>query len=104
MSGRLAGAESPARKVLAIREADPRANGIVAFLALASDLPDVALEQLEGSLDRDPRDLELRSLAAAAYYLKDVTAGFRGKMVMGKDGMLFSLPANKDNIERRDLL
>lgn len=39
-----------------------------------------------------------------AYYLKDVTAGFRGKMVMGKDGMLFSLPANKDNIERRDLL
>ncbi|WP_422345477.1 MBL fold metallo-hydrolase [Parasphingorhabdus sp.] len=39
-----------------------------------------------------------------AYYLKDVPSGFRGKMVIGKDGMLFSLPANKDNIERRDLL
>lgn len=38
------------------------------------------------------------------YYLKDVTADFRGKIVMGKDGMLFILPANKDNIERRDLL
>ncbi|MEP2102466.1 MAG: MBL fold metallo-hydrolase [Parasphingorhabdus sp.] len=39
-----------------------------------------------------------------AYYLEGVTASYRGKMVMGKDGMLFSLPANKDNIERGDLL
>ncbi len=38
------------------------------------------------------------------YYLKDVTTGFGGEMVMGKDGMLFILPANTDNIERRDLL
>lgn len=38
------------------------------------------------------------------YYLKDVTASFGGQIVMGKDGMLFGLPANKGNIERRDLL
>ncbi|QTD54916.1 MBL fold metallo-hydrolase [Parasphingorhabdus cellanae] len=38
------------------------------------------------------------------YYLKDVTAGFRGKIVMGKDGMLFSLPADSDHIGRSDLL
>jgi ribonuclease Z len=39
-----------------------------------------------------------------AYYLKDVPSGFRGKMVMGKDGMLFSLPANKNSIGQDDLL
>lgn len=39
-----------------------------------------------------------------AYYLKDVPSGFRGKMVMGKDGMLFSLPANQDSIKQDDLL
>jgi ribonuclease Z len=39
-----------------------------------------------------------------AYYLKDVPSGFRGKMVIGKDGMLFSLPANKNSIKQDDLL
>ncbi len=70
-SGRLSAAEPAALKVLAVREHDPRANGILAFLALASSQPDAALEQVRSSLERDPADLELRSLAAAAYYLSD---------------------------------
>jgi len=39
-----------------------------------------------------------------AYYLKGVDAAYDGPVVLGKDGMLFSLPANKDSIERGDLL
>lgn len=39
-----------------------------------------------------------------SYYLKGVDAAFDGPVVLGKDGMLFSLPANKDSIERGDLL
>jgi ribonuclease Z len=38
-----------------------------------------------------------------AYYMKGVDAAFDGPAVLGKDGMLFSLPANKDSIERGDL-
>ena len=38
------------------------------------------------------------------YYLKGVNAAFDGSVVLGQDGMLFSLPANKDSIERGDLL
>ena len=39
-----------------------------------------------------------------AYFLKGVDAAYDGPVVLGKDGMLFSLPANKDSIERSDLL
>jgi ribonuclease Z len=39
-----------------------------------------------------------------SYYLKGVDAAFDGPVVLGQDGMLFSLPANKDSIERGDLL
>ena len=39
-----------------------------------------------------------------SYYLKGVDAAFDGPVVLGEDGMLFSLPANKDSIERGDLL
>ncbi|WP_373490627.1 MBL fold metallo-hydrolase [Parasphingorhabdus sp.] len=38
------------------------------------------------------------------YYLKGVDAAYDGPVVLGKDGMMFSLPANKDSIERSDLL
>jgi ribonuclease Z len=38
------------------------------------------------------------------YYMKGVSQAFDGPVVLGKDGMLFSLPANQDNIERGDLL
>jgi len=39
-----------------------------------------------------------------SYYLKGVAAVFDGPVMLGRDGMLFSLPANKDSIERGDLL
>ncbi|HEY9091266.1 MBL fold metallo-hydrolase [Parasphingorhabdus sp.] len=39
-----------------------------------------------------------------SYYLKDVDAVFDGKVVLGEDGMLFTLPANKDSIEQDQLL
>jgi ribonuclease Z len=39
-----------------------------------------------------------------SYYLKGVDAAYDGPVVLGKDGMLFSLPANKDSIEQGDLL
>ena len=38
------------------------------------------------------------------YYLKGVADAYGGPIVLGKDGMLFSLPANKTSIERDDLL
>jgi ribonuclease Z len=40
----------------------------------------------------------------AAYFMKGVDAAYDGPVVLGKDGMLFSLPANKDSIERGNLL
>ncbi|WP_417613590.1 MBL fold metallo-hydrolase [Parasphingorhabdus sp.] len=39
-----------------------------------------------------------------SYYLKGVDAAYDGPVVLGEDGMLFSLPANKDSIEQGDLL
>jgi len=39
-----------------------------------------------------------------SYYLKGVDAAYAGPVVLGHDGMLFSLPANKDSIERGALL
>lgn len=39
-----------------------------------------------------------------AYYLKGVDAVFDGPVLVGEDGMLFSLPANKDSIEQDQLL
>ncbi|MGB5725376.1 MAG: MBL fold metallo-hydrolase [Parasphingorhabdus sp.] len=39
-----------------------------------------------------------------AYFMEGVDAAFDGPVVLGKDGMLFSLPANQDSIERDDLL
>lgn len=38
-----------------------------------------------------------------AYYMKGISDAYQGPAVLGKDGMLFSLPANKDSIERGDL-
>ena len=38
------------------------------------------------------------------YYLKDVKQAYDGPVVLGKDGMLFSLPANQDGIEQSNLL
>ena len=38
------------------------------------------------------------------YYLKGVSDAYDGPVVLGKDGMLFSLPANKNNIIEDDLL
>lgn len=39
-----------------------------------------------------------------AYYLKGVNDAFSGTTVLGQDGMLFSLPANKNSIEQDELL
>ena len=39
-----------------------------------------------------------------AYYLKGVSDAYQGPVVLGEDGMLFSLPANKNSIEQDDLL
>ncbi len=39
-----------------------------------------------------------------AYFMKGVNSDYDGPVVLGKDGMLFSLPANKDSIEQGDLL
>ena len=39
-----------------------------------------------------------------SHYLKGVDAAFDGPVVLGRDGMLFSLPANKNSIGRGDLL
>ena len=39
-----------------------------------------------------------------SYYLKGVGDVFDGTVVLGEDGMLFSLPANKDSIEQDQLL
>jgi ribonuclease Z len=39
-----------------------------------------------------------------SYYLNGVDAAYEGPVVLGKDGMLFSLPAYKDRIEQGDLL
>ncbi|MEP3225077.1 MAG: MBL fold metallo-hydrolase [Parasphingorhabdus sp.] len=39
-----------------------------------------------------------------AYYLKGTEAVFDGPIVLGQDGMLFSLPANKNSIEQDQLL
>lgn len=38
------------------------------------------------------------------YYMQGVADAFDGPVVLGKDGMLFSLPANKNSIEQDDLL
>ncbi|AMO73161.1 ribonuclease Z [Sphingorhabdus sp. M41] len=38
------------------------------------------------------------------YFMKGVDVAYDGPTVLGKDGMLFSLPANKDSIEQGDLL
>ena len=46
----------------------------------------------------------LPSAYLESYYLKGVEAAFDGPVVLGQDGMLFSLPANKDSIEQDDLL
>ena len=39
-----------------------------------------------------------------AYFMKGADAAYDGPIILGKDGMLFSLPANKDSIEQGDLL
>lgn len=39
-----------------------------------------------------------------AYFMKGMKTACDGPTVLGKDGMLFSLPANKDSIEQDDLL
>jgi ribonuclease Z len=39
-----------------------------------------------------------------AYFMKGADVAYDGLMILGKDGMLFSLPANKDSIEQGDLL
>ena len=39
-----------------------------------------------------------------SHYLKGVDAAFDGPVVLGRDGMLFSLPANKNSIDRGELL
>ncbi|WP_417593107.1 MBL fold metallo-hydrolase [Parasphingorhabdus sp.] len=39
-----------------------------------------------------------------AYFMAGVNVAYDGPVVLGKDGMLFSLPANKDSIEQDDLL
>ncbi len=39
-----------------------------------------------------------------AYFTKGMNGAYDGPTVLGKDGMLFSLPANKDSIEQGDLL
>ena len=39
-----------------------------------------------------------------SYYLKGTADAYDGPVILGQDGMLFSLPANKDSIERGDLL
>ena len=38
------------------------------------------------------------------YFMKGVGAVYQGPTVLGKDGMLFSLPADQDHIDQRDLL
>lgn len=38
------------------------------------------------------------------YFMKGVSDAYDGPTILGKDGMLFSLPANKDSIEQGDLL
>ena len=38
------------------------------------------------------------------YFMKGVAGAFEGPVVLGKDGMLFSLPAKEDRIERDSLL
>lgn len=38
------------------------------------------------------------------YFMKGVDGAFDGPVVLGKDGMLFSLPADKDGIDRDNLL
>ncbi len=38
------------------------------------------------------------------YYMRGIGKAFDGEIVMGQDGMLFSLPAGSENIKRRDLL
>ena len=38
------------------------------------------------------------------YFLRGVAEAYSGKVVMGSDGMLFSLPARSDRIERANLL
>jgi ribonuclease Z len=39
-----------------------------------------------------------------SYYLKGVDDAYDGKIVLGEDGMMFSLPANKNSIEQEQLL
>lgn len=39
-----------------------------------------------------------------AYFMEGAGVAYDGPIVLGKDGMLFSLPANKDSIEQGDLL
>ena len=39
-----------------------------------------------------------------AYFMKGAAAAYDGPLILGEDGMLFTLPANKDSIERGDLL
>ncbi len=39
-----------------------------------------------------------------SYYIEGVHSAYDGPVVLGKDGMLFSLPANTDSIEQENLL
>ncbi|SIN61157.1 ribonuclease Z [Parasphingorhabdus marina DSM 22363] len=39
-----------------------------------------------------------------SYYLKGTAEAFDGEIVLGRDGMLFSLPANKNSIDQDQLL
>ncbi len=81
---------------------------------IASDIPDYhasPVETAEIATQGKAKMLAFTHIVPAvpisylnSYYLKGVSDAYDGPVVMGEDGMLFSLPANKNSIEQDDLL
>jgi len=102
-----------AEMVAAMEQAFERA-GRKRMVKIMADIPDyhtTPVEAAETAKAAKAKMLVLSHIVPALpiayldkHYLKGVDAAYDGPVVLGKDGMLFSLPANKDSIERGDLL
>ncbi len=109
LNQQLSRADEGARQVLAIRPGDAGASAVLARIHLWELNPEAAMAALEAPLQADPTDRELRSLAAAAYYLQGDSTAYRRevKRVLDQDPAYYdvymdlggALEANRRNFE-----
>ncbi|WP_321326491.1 MBL fold metallo-hydrolase [uncultured Parasphingorhabdus sp.] len=84
------------------------------LVKIMADIPDyhtTPVEAAETAKDGKAKMLVFSHIVPAlplgyldAYFMKGANAAYDGPIVLGKDGRLFSLPANKDSIEQGSLL